>query len=32
VLNSPRAVAFRDALDVAANAICRRCVCSLYRE
>lgn len=32
VLESPRAVAFREGLDVATNAICRRCVCSLYRE
>jgi MoaA/NifB/PqqE/SkfB family radical SAM enzyme len=30
VLNGPRAVAFRESLDVAANAICRQCVCSLY--
>lgn len=28
-LNSPRAVAFRKGLDVAADPICRRCVCSL---
>lgn len=31
VLNGPRAVAFRESLDVAANPVCRRCVCSLYR-
>jgi len=30
VLNGPRAVAFRESLDVAANPVCRRCVCSLY--
>jgi MoaA/NifB/PqqE/SkfB family radical SAM enzyme len=30
VLNSPRAVEFRRSLDVPANPICRRCVCSLY--
>jgi Fe-coproporphyrin III synthase len=30
VLNSPRAIAFRENLDVATNPICRRCVCSLY--
>jgi Fe-coproporphyrin III synthase len=29
VLNSSRAVAFRAALDVASNPVCRRCVCSL---
>jgi Fe-coproporphyrin III synthase len=29
VLNGPEAVRFRVALDVAANAVCRRCVCSL---
>ena len=28
-LNTPFAVAFRDQLDVAANPICQRCVCSL---
>lgn len=32
VIHSPAALAFRGALDVASNAICRRCVCSLYRE
>jgi Fe-coproporphyrin III synthase len=31
VLNSPRAIAFRESLDVATNAVCRQCVCSLYR-
>ena len=30
VLNGPLAIAFRDSLDVAANPVCRRCVCSLY--
>jgi MoaA/NifB/PqqE/SkfB family radical SAM enzyme len=30
VLNSPAAIAFRQSLDVAANPVCRRCVCSLY--
>jgi MoaA/NifB/PqqE/SkfB family radical SAM enzyme len=29
VINGKRAVAFRAALDVASNPICRRCVCSL---
>jgi MoaA/NifB/PqqE/SkfB family radical SAM enzyme len=29
VLNGSRAVAFRAALDVASNPVCRRCVCSL---
>jgi MoaA/NifB/PqqE/SkfB family radical SAM enzyme len=29
-LNSPAAVAFRRALDVSANPICRKCVCTLY--
>ena len=29
VLNSPRAVAFREQLDTGTNAICRRCVCTL---
>jgi MoaA/NifB/PqqE/SkfB family radical SAM enzyme len=32
VLNGPEAVAFRSALDVASNPICRRCVCSLNRQ
>ncbi len=32
VLNSPRAIAFRQSLNVAENPICRRCVCSLYRS
>jgi Fe-coproporphyrin III synthase len=31
VLNSPRAIEFRTALQVAENPICKRCVCSLYR-
>ncbi|MCU1236133.1 MAG: Fe-S protein radical family [Candidatus Solibacter sp.] len=30
VLNGPRAIAFRESLRVAGNAICQRCVCSLY--
>ena len=30
VVNSPEAVAFRQALDVRENPICRRCVCSLH--
>jgi MoaA/NifB/PqqE/SkfB family radical SAM enzyme len=29
ILNGPEAVAFRDALDVATNAVCQKCVCSL---
>ena len=29
ILNSPEAVAFRGSLDVAANPICQKCVCSL---
>ncbi|MEO8099383.1 MAG: radical SAM protein [Acidobacteriota bacterium] len=32
VLNSPPAVAFRESLDVATNATCQRCVCSLYLQ
>jgi len=32
ILNGPQALAFRQSLDVESNAICRRCVCSLYRE
>lgn len=31
VLNSDVALRFREKLDVAADPICRRCVCSLYR-
>jgi Fe-coproporphyrin III synthase len=32
VLNGPEALAFRGALDIAENPVCRRCVCSLnYR-
>ncbi len=31
VLNSPEAASFRATLDIPANPICRRCVCSLYR-
>jgi MoaA/NifB/PqqE/SkfB family radical SAM enzyme len=30
IVNGPVAVAFRENLNVAENAICRRCVCSLY--
>jgi len=30
-LNGPRAMRFRENLDVASNPVCRRCVCSLYR-
>jgi len=29
-VNGPAAVAFRESLDVASNATCRQCVCSLY--
>jgi MoaA/NifB/PqqE/SkfB family radical SAM enzyme len=29
VLNGPEAIRFRQGLDVATNAVCRRCVCSL---
>jgi MoaA/NifB/PqqE/SkfB family radical SAM enzyme len=32
ILNSPRARAFREALDIAADPTCRRCVCSLYHS
>ncbi len=32
VLNGDRARAFRDNLDVANNATCRQCVCSLHRK
>ncbi|MGA2629061.1 MAG: SPASM domain-containing protein [Terriglobia bacterium] len=30
VINSEQAMQFRQGLDVATNAICRRCVCSIY--
>ena len=30
VLNGPEARRFRSQLDVAANPVCRRCVCSLH--
>ena len=30
VLNSSEAIRFRESLDIAANPICRRCVCSLH--
>jgi MoaA/NifB/PqqE/SkfB family radical SAM enzyme len=30
IVNSPEALRFRAGLDVASNAICRTCVCSLY--
>jgi hypothetical protein len=29
-VNSPQALRFRAALDVATNPVCRRCVCSLH--
>ena len=33
ILNSEQALSFRAGLDIASNAICKRCVCSLnYRE
>jgi Fe-coproporphyrin III synthase len=32
VLNGPEAIAFRSTLDVAANPVCRRCVCSLHLQ
>ena len=32
VLNGDRARAFRENLDVASNATCRQCVCSLHRK
>jgi len=32
VINSEHAQNFRRSLDIAANPICRRCVCSLYRH
>lgn len=32
VLNGPEAMEFRRTLDVSQNPVCRRCVCSLYRE
>lgn len=31
-INGPSAVEFRGTLDVASNPICRRCVCSLWRD
>src|SRR5207248_11086192 len=30
VVTGPRAIEFRNALNIAENPICRRCVCSLY--
>lgn len=30
ILNAPRSVAFRRGLDVTRDAVCRRCVCTLY--
>jgi radical SAM protein with 4Fe4S-binding SPASM domain len=30
ILNGPRAMEFRETLDIPRNPICRRCVCSLY--
>jgi Fe-coproporphyrin III synthase len=32
VLNGPEAIAFRSALHIASNPICRQCVCSLNRK
>jgi len=32
VVNGPAAVAFRARLNIAEDPICRRCVCSLYRD
>jgi MoaA/NifB/PqqE/SkfB family radical SAM enzyme len=32
VVNGPRAIAFREQLRVPEDPVCRRCVCSLYRE
>jgi MoaA/NifB/PqqE/SkfB family radical SAM enzyme len=32
ILNGPQAIAFRQQLDIAANPICRRCVCSLNKR
>ena len=32
VIHGPRAIAFRDGLNVEKNPICRKCVCSLYVE
>lgn len=32
VLNGPEALSFRERLKVADDPICRRCVCSLYRD
>ena len=32
VLNGPQAIAFRSTLNVDANPICRRCVCSLHLQ
>ncbi len=32
VVNGPQALAFRSTLAVDSNAVCRKCVCSLYRE
>jgi radical SAM protein with 4Fe4S-binding SPASM domain len=29
ILNGPQAIAFRASLDIAANPVCRQCVCSL---
>lgn len=30
-VNGPRAIAFRESLDMPSNSTCQRCVCSLYR-
>lgn len=32
IINGPEALRFRSGLDVANNAICQRCVCSLYLQ
>lgn len=31
IVNGPRAIAFRESLDVPSNPTCQRCVCSLHR-
>ncbi len=32
IINGPEALRFRSGLDVSSNAICQRCVCSLYLQ
>jgi radical SAM protein with 4Fe4S-binding SPASM domain len=32
ILNGPKAVQFRESLDLATNPICQRCVCSLFLQ